>query len=78
MLNYLVIEAQIPMQEDLQGKESIQFPASTNKSTDVSLIFGNMTPMIEIPSAVILRQLEEGTYIMHIHMFIYIRMYISV
>ena len=48
------------MTEDLQKRTSIQFPAVTNTSTDVSLVFGNMTPMIEIPSAIVLRQLEEG------------------
>ena len=29
-------------------------------SNDVTLVFGNMTPMIEIPSNIVLRQLEEG------------------
>ena len=62
VVNCLVIEAQIPMQEDLQSKTSIQFPSVTNMSDDVTMVFGNMTPMIEIPSSIILRQLEEGTY----------------
>ena len=62
LLNYLVIEAQIPMLEELRNKTSIQFPAITNKSTDVSLVFGNMTPMIEIPSSIVLKQLEEGIH----------------
>ena len=29
-------------------------------SNDVTMVFGNMTPMIEIPSNIVLRQLEEG------------------
>ena len=41
---------------------SIQFPIVTNTSTDASLVFGSMTPMIEIPSTIVLRQLEEGIY----------------
>ena len=61
VVNYLVIEAQIPTKEDLQNNMPIQFPTFNNKSTDVSLVFGNMTPMIEIPSNIILRRLEEGT-----------------
>ena len=61
-LNYVVIEAQIPRQEDLREKSSIIFPADiTNSSTNVTSIFGNMTPMIEIPSTIVLRQIEEGT-----------------
>ena len=60
---YTVIEAQILMQEDLKGMTSIQFPTVTNTSTDASLVFGSMTPMIEIPSTVVLRQLEEGIHI---------------
>ena len=50
------------MQEDLERKTSIQFPTVTNTSNDVTSVFDSMTPMIEIPSAVVLRQLEEGTY----------------
>ena len=45
------------MKEDLESKGSIQFP---NNSMDASLIFDNMMPVIEIPSAIILRQLEKG------------------
>ena len=68
--NYLVIEAQIPVQEDLENKESIQFPAVTavtNTSTNDPLLFDSMTPMIEIPTSIVLRQLEEGTYILLMH-----------
>ena len=61
--NYLVIEAQIPVQEDLESKESIQFPAVTNTSTNVPLPFDSMTPMIEIPTSIVLKQFEEGTWI---------------
>ena len=48
------------MQEDLTGITSIQFPTLTNTSDDISSVFGSMTPMIVIPSTIILRQLEEG------------------
>ena len=53
------------MEEDLINKTSIQFPAVTDTSDNNSLVFGNMTPMIEIPTSIILRQLEleEGTHI---------------
>ena len=50
------------MEEDLRNITSIQFPTVTNTSTNDSLVFGSMTPMIEIPSTIILRQLEEGIY----------------
>ena len=56
---FIVIEAQVPTEEDLRGKASIQFPSVTNMSKDVTLVF-DMTPMIEIPSNIVLRQLEEG------------------
>ena len=59
-LKYLVIEAQIPKEEDLINKTSIQFPAVTDTSSNDSLVFGSMTPMIEIPTTMILRLLEEG------------------
>ena len=57
---YVVIEVQIPMEEELITKASIQFPAVTNTSDNDSLVFSSMTPMIEIPSTIILRELEEG------------------
>ena len=57
---YPVIEAQIPTEEELRTKESIQFPTVTDTSTNDSLVFGSMTPMIEIPTTVVLRELEEG------------------
>ena len=66
------------MQEDLETKPSIQFPTVTNISNDVTSVFGSMTPMIEIPSAVVLRQLEEGTCVVMINacMYVYTYMYI--
>ena len=59
-LHFIVIEAQVPTEETLRSKTSIQFPSVTNMSNDVTMVFGNMTPMIEIPSNIVLRQLEEG------------------
>ena len=61
-INSLVIEAQIPMEEELRTKETIQFPTVTDTSSNDSLVFGNMTPMIEIPTSIVLRELEEGLY----------------
>ena len=48
------------MEEDLINKTSIQFPTITDTSDNDSLVFGNMTPMIEIPTSIVLRELEEG------------------
>ena len=56
----VVIGVQIPMEEDLINKTSIQFPTVTNTSDNGNLVFGDMTPMIEIPTTIILRELEEG------------------
>ena len=56
----IVIEAMIPMKEDIKRKTSIQFPTVSNTTSNVSLVFGDMTPMIEIPTSIVLRQLEEG------------------
>ena len=51
------------MEEDLINKTSIQFPTVTNTSDNDSFLFDDMTPMIEIPTSIVLRQLEEGKYI---------------
>ena len=56
----VVIEVQIPMEDDLLNKASIQFPTVTNISDNDSLVFGDMTPMIKIPTTIILRELEKG------------------
>ena len=63
---WLVIEAQIPKEEDLINITSIQFPTVTNTSDNDSLVFDNMTPMIEIPTSIVLRELEEGESV-HTH-----------
>ena len=62
-----VIEAQIPMREELESKTLIQFP---DTSTNDSLVFGNMTPMIEIPTTIVLRQREEEGVFTNIHMYV--------
>ena len=56
----VVIGVQIPLEEDLINKTSIQFPTVTNTSDNDNLVFGDMTPMIEIPTTILLRELEEG------------------
>ena len=49
------------MREELESKTLIQFP---DTSANDSLIFDNMTPMIEIPTTIVLRQHEEeGSYV---------------
>ena len=65
------------MEEDLINKTSIQFPTVNDTSTNETLVFGDMTPMIEIPTSIVLRELEEGVhnYIIHI---ICIHMYINI
>ena len=60
LYTYVVIEVQIPMEEDLMNKTSVQFPTVTDTSDNDSFVFGDMTPMIEIPTTIILRMLEEG------------------
>jgi len=59
---YIVIEAKILREEELRTKSSINFPSDTKSSTNVSSVFGNMTTMIEIPSTIALRQLEQGLH----------------
>ena len=44
----------------MRTTESIQFPTVTDTSTNDSLVFGDMTPMIVIPTTIVLRELEEG------------------
>ena len=62
------------MEEDLINKTSIQFPTITDTSDNDSLVFGNMTPMIEIPTGIVLRELEEGESVwIHISMLIQIQ-----
>ena len=60
LYTYVVIEVQIPMEEDLMNKTSVQFPTVTDTSDNNAFVFGDMTPMIEIPTTIILRELEEG------------------
>ena len=66
------------MEEDLINKTSIQFPTVTNTSDNDSFLFDDMTPMIEIPTSIVLRQLEEGEYVYNNYVFIIINMYVYV
>ena len=52
-------------------KPSIVFPTVNNSSSNASSAIDNMTAMIEIPSAIVLQELEEGTYI-HTYVYSYI------
>ena len=56
-LNYVVIQAKIVTQEDLDNQTSLQLPDVTNGLID------NMTAMIKIPTTIILRELEGGMYV---------------
>ena len=56
-LNYVVIQAKIITQEDLDNETSLQLPDVTNVSID------NMTAMIKIPTTIILRELEGGMHV---------------
>ena len=76
MCLFLVIEAQIPREEDLRAKPSINFPAVDTSSTNISSVFGSKTPMIEIPSTIVLRRLEEGTYVCLLYDSVYLYQYI--
>lgn len=59
VLLILVIEAQIPSEEDLMETDSVQFPPPASDENAVR--FNNMTPMIEIPTEIIIRRNEiEG------------------
>ena len=79
--NYLVIEAQIPIEEELRTKASLQFP-TVNTSTEDSSVLGDMTPMIEIPTTIVLRELAEGVHIYKcvyiLHICIYTSTYLCV
>ena len=65
----IVIEAQVPVKEEVERKASIQFPSVTDTS-NVSSVFGTMTPMIEIPSVFVLRELEEGIIIYYMYIYV--------
>ena len=55
----LVIETQIPTEEDLMEVNSIQFPSPTEIENAVR--FNNMTPVVEIPADIIIQRIEiEG------------------
>ena len=56
-LNYVVIQAKIITQEDLDNKTSLQLPDVTNVSIN------DMTAMIKISNTIILRELEGGMYV---------------
>jgi len=52
-----VIGAQIATPESLQEMEAIKFPDAV--SMDALMMFGNMTPAIEIPTTVIVNQINS-------------------
>ena len=57
----LVITAQIATQENLESISTIEFPSSDSSSDSNFMIFGNMAPMIQMPSSVIINRIyKEG------------------
>ena len=66
-LNYVVIQAKIVTQEDLDNETSIQLPDITN------MLIDNMTAMINIPTTIILRELERGmcVYVNGVRIYVY-------
>ena len=55
----IVIGAQIATVESLEEMKPIEFPDAS--SEDALMMFGNMTPMIQIPTTVIVNQIaNEG------------------
>ena len=66
MIFNLVIEAQIPTEEDLMDKGIVRFPSTTDNEN--AMRFSNMTPMIQIPADIIIQRIErEG--LVHLHAF---------
>ena len=53
---FLVVDVQIPTRDELQSTESINFPSMPYSSDDNTF---EMIPMIEIPSAAVLNQMES-------------------
>jgi len=57
----IVIGAQIATQENLENISNVEFPQPDSNIN--FMMFGNMTPMIQIPSSVIINQIaEEGMF----------------
>jgi len=51
----LVIEAQIPTEEDLMEADNVQFPSPAGD--DNAMRFNDMTPVIEIPTEIIIQRI---------------------
>ena len=73
MFFIIVIEAQIPTEEDLMENGNVRFPPPAGDENAVR--FNNMTPTIQIPANIIIQRIEiEGLIIiikihtcMHVH-----------
>ena len=57
LFTYIDIEVQILTEEDLMKLESVDFPSIYNSS-----MFDKMTPMIQIPTSILLNQMEVQGY----------------
>ena len=61
----VVIEVQIPTEEDLMNNGSVVFPSIYNISSNST--FGEMTPMIRIPNSILIAQIREQGYANNIY-----------
>ena len=57
LFTYVDIEVQILTEEDLMKLESVDFPSISNSS-----MFDKMTPMIQIPTPILINQMEVQGY----------------
>jgi len=63
----VVIEVQIPTEEDLMNVESVDFPSILN--TTSNNVFNEMTPMIQIPAPILTNQIRDQGCKNKIHTF---------
>ena len=62
----LVIRAQIATEENLESTSTIEFPSSDSSSDSNFMIFGNMAPMIQMPSSVIINRINKEGVCVHV------------
>jgi len=63
----VVIEVQIPTEEDLMNVESVDFPSIFNATSNN--MFNEMTPMIQIPASILTNQIRDQGCKNKTHMF---------
>ena len=60
-VSYVVLDIQVPTEEDLFSNETFTFPSVSNTSNII--VFNGTLPMIEIPTAEILNQIRNEGHI---------------